>query len=399
MREKSHRHSAIILELTPTGISVARSLGSHGITCYGIDAKRTAIGHFSKYVRNAVNLAYEPFGEPLAEKLIRFADRQRCKPVLFCCGDPSCEFASQYHEMLRPHLLMVDSLCPEISGIFVNKISFYKRCNELGIRIPATFFPESLAEAREIAKEMHYPAIIKPAYSHLWRDALKGDKVLEVRSADELLRLYEAYCTDEQRKQITLQEVIVGPETNIAIFTGYMNRDLELVNGFTGIKTRQSPPFFGSASYAESRWLPEIVEASRHALHALGYHGIAGTEYKYDTRRKEWLLIEINPRVVLWEAIARASGADVIYDCYLDLIGERPIGNLGGQRDGVCWQYLARDTDTVIKYLKNRWARPRDLLNYLRPDKEYAIIDLEDSGMLLMYPFYILSQMSRVLGM
>jgi D-aspartate ligase len=389
----------IVLELTPTGLSVARSLGSRGIPVYGVDPKRLEIGHFSKYVRNLSWLSYRRFDERLVEALVRLARSLPAKPVLFCGGDPSCEFASQFHEALRPHLAMVDSLRPEVSGIFVNKIEFYKRCHSLGIGLPATFFPQSIEEVKDIARGLAFPAIIKPAYSHLWRTALKGNKILEVASADELIRCYESYCTDEQRKQITIQEVIVGPETNIAIFTGYTNRNYELVNGFTARKSRQYPPFFGSASYAESCWMPEIVELSREALRALQYHGIAGTEYKYDTRRKEWLLIEINPRVVLWEAIARAAGTDIILDCYLDLIGELPIANLGGQRDGVRWQYLARDTGTVIQYVRHGWAPVRSLLNYFDPNKEFAVIDTEDPALIMMYPFYILSQMKRFISM
>jgi len=88
----------------------------------------------------------------------------------------------------------------------------------------------------------------------------------------------------------------------------------------------------------ESRWMPDIVEMSRGTLEAMKYHGIGGTEYKYCERRKEWLLIEISPRVDLWGTIAKPAGVDVIYDCYLDMIGHRPTVNIGRQRDGVRWQ-------------------------------------------------------------
>jgi D-aspartate ligase len=385
-------HPAVVLELTPTGLSVARSLGSRGIAVYGIDPNPSAIGHFSRYIRKKPQLRYRAFDEHLAYRLAAFAQQLPARPLLYCCGDPALEFAARFHALLRPRFLMPDSLRPEISGIFVNKITFYERCQALDIKLPATFFPKNADDVRALAKDLHYPAIIKPAYSHLWRKALRGKKIIEIASADELLRTYDAYCTDEQRRMITVQEVIVGPEANIAVFTGYFNRDHELVCGFTARKLRQYPPFFGSASYVESCWLPEVAELSRRALRLLGYHGIAGTEYKYDTRRKEWLLIEINPRVVLWEAIARAAGADVILASYLDMTGRRPTVNIGGQRDGVRWQYLFRDTLTVLEYLARRWAPPRQLLNYFDPTKEFAVIDMEDPAMLLMYPLYAASQ-------
>lgn len=390
--ETQYEHPVVVLELTPTGLSVARSLGSRGIPVHGIDPNHHAIGHFSKYVRKSPRLRYRKFDEKLASDLVGFARRQRAKPVLYCCGDPSLEFGSTFRDVLAPHFLMPESLRPEISGVFVNKISFYQKCQSLNIKLPATYFPRNFDELRIVAGELHYPAIIKPAYSHLWRKALRGDKVLQVESADELMKLYENYCTDEDHRKITVQEVIVGPEANIAVFTGYFDRNHELICGFTARKLRQYPPFFGSASYVESAWLPEVAELSRQALHAMGYHGIAGTEYKYDTRRKEWLLIEINPRVVLWQAIAKAAGADVVFACYLDLIGRRPSINLGGQEDGIRWQYLFRDTITVLRYAQHRWVPMRELLNYFDPRKEFAIIDVNDPALLLMYPLYAASQ-------
>lgn len=392
---RAHQHPVILLELSPTGLSVARSLGERGIRVYGFDAFRNAIGHYSKYVVNPPNLAYGSFSERFAERLADFARSLDAKPVLFTGGDPSLEFAAEYHEILRPHMFMPDSLCPEISGIFVNKITFYERCQALGIPLPVTFFPNSVEEVREIAGELVYPAIIKPAYSHLWSKILRGRKVLKVFSSDELVRTYETYCTDEKRRQITVQEIIVGPESNIAIFTGYFNRAYELVSAFTGLKLRQFPPHFGTAAYIESCWLPEIAEMSRETIQSLEYHGIGGTEYKYCDRRKEWLLIEVSPRVDLWEAITKPSGVDVIYDCYSDLIGVPPEKKIGVQRDGVRWQYLIRDTITVSKYLRQGWLPKRKLLNYLNPCKEFAIIDTGDPALILMYPFYILSQISK----
>ncbi len=391
-RDPRDAHPVVLLELSPTGLSVARSLGSRGIPVYGIDPHGIAIGHFSKYVRSCPRLSRRPFDRRLAELLAEFAQQQIAKPVLFCGGDPSLEFVAEFHDTLRPHFLMPDSLRREISGMFVNKITFYERCQSLGIKLPVTFFPQDADEVRQISRELTYPAIIKPAYSHLWSRILQGKKVLQVNSADELVRTYDAYCTDEKRREITVQEVIVGPEANIAVFTGYFDRDYQLISAFTGRKLRQYPPFFGTAAYVESHWMPEIVDLSRQAIQALRYHGIGGTEYKYDERRKEWLLIEISPRVDLWEAIARPAGVDVIYDCYLDLIGRRPTVNVGGQRDGVRWQYFVRDTVTVLRYLQHRWLPARKLLNYLDPRKEFAIIDLEDPVLLMMYPFYVLSQ-------
>ena len=48
---------AVVLCLTATGLSVARSLGYHGVEVYGVDPHRWEIGHFSKYVFNSSTLS------------------------------------------------------------------------------------------------------------------------------------------------------------------------------------------------------------------------------------------------------------------------------------------------------------------------------------------------------
>ena len=393
MKSTDVKYPAVILCLTATGLSVARTLGRKGIEILGVDGNRWQIGHFSRYVDKSSTLSCKENKEELLEYLITYANSKDTRPLLFAAGDDEVQFVSEYAEILKKTFIMQNSYREDLTGSLLNKIELYKKCLELGAEIPVTLFPKSVRHVETISKRISYPAIIKPGFGHEWRVKFNGRKVIEVSSPDELLTEFQRYCADAD--DMVIQEVVPGKEENIAIFGGYFDEDYEPVSIFTGQKIRQYPPMFGSGSLCESHWYPEIAEMSIDLMQKLKYHGICGTEYKWDPRDGKWKLIEINFRPTLWFAITRASGVDIVYDAYLDLIGQRVQKKIGTQRNGVIWQYLVRDVISVLHYLKKGDIGAAALKQFADPRKEYAIISFKDWGINLMYPFYVLSEFLR----
>ncbi|MCG2776107.1 MAG: hypothetical protein L6406_10550 [Desulfobacterales bacterium] len=326
------------------------------------------------------------------KNLINYARNKNPQPVLFAAGDDEVQFVSEYAETLKHHFTMPQSY-NKFTGLLLNKISFYKECMELGAEIPVTFFPNNLKDVESISKKISYPAIIKPGLGHEWRKRFKGKKVIEISSPPELLSKYEQYCPNAE--EMVIQEVVPGKEGNIAIFGGYFNKNYEPVSVFTAKKTRQYPPMFGSGSLCESHWYPEIADMSINLVRKMKYHGICGTEYKWDPRDAKWKLMEINFRPTLWFAITRASGVDIVYDAYLDLTGQKVQRKIGTQRNGVVWQYLLRDAVSVFHYLIKGELSGAELKQFANPNKEYAIISSKDWGVNLMYPLYALFEYFR----
>jgi predicted ATP-grasp superfamily ATP-dependent carboligase len=239
---------------------------------------------------------------------------------------------------------------PEANSVFLNKKTFYQCCLSLGIDLPKTFFPATEDEARAAARNLRYPAIVKPVHGYLTRTLLRGKKLVEVHGADELVSWWatmQRWGTDA-----VLQEVIEGPESNIVVAGLYMDRQSRCKSLFTGRKIRQYPPVYGSGSYMVSEWLPDIADLSIHIAQQLRYHGVCGTEFKWDPRSRSWKLIEVNCRPTLWFALTRAAGVDVIWDAYCDLIGRDNGANIGRQQDGIRWQLLSRDLISSVRLLR-----------------------------------------------
>ena len=385
--------AAVVLSLTATGLSVARSLGYRGVEVYGLDSSRLQIGRFSKYVRYNSILSFKKNTEQFLKNLINYAKSKNTRPVLFVTADDELQIVSEYAELLRKYFIMPRSYKKDFTGFLLNKINLYEECIRIGAEIPATFFPKNIVDLESIAKRVPYPAVIKPGFIHEWKKRFKGRKVIEVGSRSELLSKFEHYCRNAE--EMIIQEVIPGTEDNIAIFGGYFDRNFEPVSVFTGKKIRQCPPMFGSGSLCKSCWLPEIAEMSINLVQKMKYHGICGTEYKWDPRDAKWKLIEINFRPTLWFGLTRASGIDIVYDAYLDLTGQEVERKIGKQRNGVLWQYLMRDVTSVLYYLKKRDINSARLKEFVNPRKEYAVISSRDWQVNLMYPFYVLYDFLR----
>lgn len=380
------RHPAVVLTLSPTGLAVARSLAPRGVRVYGVDDARLEIGHFSRWITRDRRIAFLPPGPALLEGLMQLGAEQAAKPVLFTAGDPYIDFVAANHERLRERFVLQPSMRPEESSVILDKRRFYERCRELGIALAATYFPETEDEAREAARALRYPAIVKPSQGHRVREKLAGEKLVEVADADALVTWWKRLRG--WGAESVLQEVIVGPEANLAVAAVYTDAEGTCRSLFTARKTRQYPPMYGSGSYMEAAWLPDVAELSIDILRRLGYRGMCGTEFKWDERERVWKLIEINPRPTLWYALSRKAGVDVVWDAYCDLTGQPNPVHVGAQDDTARWQLLVRDVVSAIHFLRRGelslgefW---RTVVDPRR--KEYAVLSRHDLAMLWAYP-------------
>jgi len=383
---------ALVLGLGPTGLIAIRSLGRKGVPVFGADFRRWEVGRFSRYCRYHKGLSQHQDGPALCEALIEFAEKLNARPVLYLTKDDYIELVYPYFQQLKDHFIFSTTLNGNAEA-FLNKKKFYALCREHDVELPATFMPESLDEVRSLAREIRYPAIIKPALIHQLRRQLRGRKVIQVRTSEELISNYERLAGSQS--ELIIQEVIPGPDDLISVAACYFDEASQPKAIFVGRKIRQYPPYFGSACSAESSWEPEIARMSTEFLQKVKFIGLCGTEYKRDPRDGRLKMIEINPRLTLWMGLARAAGVDVAYEAYQRLLGsELPEAH---QVDGVKWIYLQRDVVTSLYYLAKRQLSIRSWGRSLRGLKEEAILSRDDLMTAGYVPFYAAAQMFHYL--
>jgi predicted ATP-grasp superfamily ATP-dependent carboligase len=206
-----------------------------------------------------------------------------------------------------------------------------------GIGVPLTFAADSEDEARAAAAALSYPAVVKPGDPIPFKRRF-GRPVLLCQTPEELLGAWRSAADCEP----LLQEVIPGDDATLWTVGSYTDASGTALGLFCGRKLVQMPRGFGTCRVGEARWRDDIVEQALALLAALGYQGIAQTEFRLDPRDERFKLMEVNPRLWQWHGLARACGVDLPRIAYLDVLGrpQRPVRS-GPQHDGRRWVVAA----------------------------------------------------------
>jgi D-aspartate ligase len=319
---------------------VARDLHGAGFRVIGVDDDRTRPGCHSRLVETVRGLSHLPLGLQLVETLLDHADREGGPWLLVPAADDAVQWCITHRDTLVPRLRMSSGLVPERAGVMLDKSLFGQRCRALGIDVPATVQPASMADVQAFARDVGLPCIVKPRAGHLWRKKLRGQKLLTPQDLPELERVMRDIVGDPSG--VVLQELVPGPESQLVVGAVWAGEHGRVRHVLTARKIRQFPRNFGSGSLVRTEDLPDVRALSIDIVEKLDYRGLCGTEFKLDARTGRLRLIEINPRPTLWFDLCRAAGTHLVRGHAQELT-QVPGAPITAQVDGVTWRYLVRD--------------------------------------------------------
>ena len=328
--------------------------------------------------------------EELLQCLEQLASRQAEPPVLLPANDRYIEFVSRHGSALAANFRFSD--CHNgIAGELLDKRRFHRLCQRHGMPVPAVWEVRDKAALQELAEQIAFPCILKPALIHRARAYLRGNKVVLARTLAELDECLSLLPEDVGGWLV--QEVIPGAESRITLFGGYESRTGEILQAFTARKLRQYPPGFGSASLAVSEPCAETAALTTNFVRAIGLHGIFGAEFKRDPRDGQLKIIEINPRPTLWFQLSHAAGKRITDAAWRDLRDAAPIQD-PPQRDGVVWRYALKDLASARFYRRHGHAfvfpAPDVSAVHNRTARTWAVYDPRDPLPALVEPLLYL---------
>lgn len=343
MSAQSEYPHAVVLGLSPTGLYAVRELGRSGIPVLGV-SHQLQCGNVSRYLAGSIVL---PAPESrLAALLGRFSGSTE-RPVLMPTSDQDVDFLIGNAEALSTQFAMQASYADGTAGRIMTKASFYALCGKHGIEM-ARWFEVERDQLRSLGEDIAFPCLIKPSRIHEIKHAMNGRKGWVARTAKEFATLARKIpCGDYA---LIVQEIVPGPESEITLYCSYFDRGGEPRQSFTCRKLRQYPPGFGSASLVVSADLAETRELSEGLLRAIGYRGIAATEFKRDPRDGRLKIIEINPRPSLWFSVSTAAGKYLALAAYHDLAETGVAVPDEPQHMRVGWRYGAKDRYASLFY-------------------------------------------------
>jgi len=361
----STKPGVIIIEGHVQGLANLRLLAREGIPAIVVD-KNDCIARHSKYCQ-AFYRCPDFIEDDFAEFLMQLAESQNLYGWLLLPSNDHAVCTLAHHQlrlqkaykMLTPPLTVFDTI--------YDKSRLLNLAQSLGIPVPQTaYFTGSQLESAHL----QFPVITKGKrglsfYKKTGKKAILAKDATQFRKGLKLLS--KVIALDET----FTQEVIPFDGSNKTIsFTAFCVNG-EIKTFWMGIKLREHPLQFGTATFCESIYQQECLTHSSPLLRSLNYTGVCEIEYLRDPRDGQFKLIEINARTWLWVGLAAACGVNYpihIYNHVNGLPNDFPAAYPVGVRWRNFWTDAAFSSLAILK----RQLKIGDYLHSLRRD---AIID------------------------
>ena len=387
---------AVVIGGHVQGLGIVRMLGYKKIPVVLMDTTGYNIARFSRYCSNFIKIPGDNF-----ESEQKFCDylMEKCQQynlqdwLLFPTDDQTVAYLSRLKKKLSDYYRIWTPAWDVIKQCYNKKLT-YSLAEKIGISIPKSCFPEDLSDIREIADQIRYPVIIKPAVMHTFYTQT-GCKVVLIHTREELLEQYQRVKKIIPSSEIVIQEVIPGSPNNL-YSCGSFFKDGNIVASVTGQRSRQIPMDFGKAStFVKLVEVAEVRSLSLKLLNALKYYGLSEVEFKYDARDRTFKLLEINPRTWKWHSIALLSELNLPYLLYCDMNGKNYSSDLNSSRMMIEGKWIDEYTDLYVSMrevlLKNMTMR--EYITTLTGSKIFSSLSSDDP-----LPFFAETVMIPVLS-
>ena len=355
-------------------LGIIRSLGRYGIPVYLLHDNTLCISRFSRYCTKFIKTPSIDNGSDFISFLVNLAKKiDLTDYILMPTNDAAVGILSKnkailerYYKVPTPHW--------DITKFALNKELTYSLAAENGIPVPATIHPRNVEELQKL--NVNYPVILKGVDGlDFYRKT--GVKAFMANSMDELESIYENISNLIDISETLIQEEIPGGTDRMYSFCSFFKKD-ELLGVWTGRKVREHPMGLGTGTFAESIYVPDIVELGSKMLGAMHYYGISEIEFKKDPRDNKFKLIEMNARTWLWVSLAARAGVNFPYMLYTDMMGDG-IAPVNSFEEGIWWMHIYTDLGVMIKEVSRRNMRIRDYFtSFNNGKKEFAVFSLND---------------------
>jgi predicted ATP-grasp superfamily ATP-dependent carboligase len=242
-------------------------------------------------------------------------------PVLFPMTDISLNEILFQRDLFPKNVLIPFSDHDRYDALS-DKENLLRQARKLAIAMPETLFSSDFPSRDALISEamrMEFPLVVKAAHS---RERLSGKYVASsVMYANDPGELRTVFGKDPfDRTRCLVQNRIQG--SGVGIFL--LARHGDILARFAHRRIREKPPSGGVSVLCESILPPsEALDAASRLISAIGWHGVAMVEFKWDAEENRPKLIEVNAR--FWGSLNLAirAGVDFPFLLYQLALGER----------------------------------------------------------------------------
>ena len=373
----------LILNCQIGALAIMRSLGSLGVTLYGVDDDKNAPAFASRYCRGKyVKALDEQRPQEYLDFVIRIGKQLEKKAILIPTSDELSVFVAEYADELSEYFLFPRNDLRLVKEL-MSKEGMYELATRHGVPTAFTVFPRTLRDVQEYADGGAFPVMLKGILGNRLQ-ARTGVKMMIVHTKEELVEAYKE-LEDPDQPNLMIQEYIPGGDDQIYIFNGYFNEQSECLAGFTGHKIRQFPVHVGCASLGICKWNQEVADITTAFMKTVGYKGILDIGYRLDPRNGKYKVLDINPRVgQAFRLFVAEDGMDVVRALYKDLTGQLVLKR--PPREGRKWVIENYDIVSSLHYYQEGSLGIGDWLRSFKGVEEGAWFSWKDP-----MPFFLMT--------
>jgi len=295
LQKPESRPPCIVLGLeTQIGLGLVRELGRAGITVVGIAVESDAIGLSSRYLARKV-VVLQPRSYELIAAIVALGE-ELGPCCLMAVSEANLVWLAQHQGEFGQVRPIAPS--PDILAMVLDKQRTLQAAREVGITVPETAEPTSMADAKTLAACFAFPAVLK------WKDpntvARKlGVAGLPLHKAEYVHTPAEFLAAAARYQPIGEWPMLQAycPGTGLGQFF-YMHKG-QALRRFQHLRIAEWPPEGGFSSVCESVPLEQhmaLQEQSIALLRHIGWEGVAMVEYRWDAATDRAVLMEINGR-------------------------------------------------------------------------------------------------------
>jgi carbamoyl-phosphate synthase large subunit len=294
----------------------------------------------------------EPLTIELLEKIIEKEKPDALLPNLG--GQNGLNLSSELYEkgILEKHGVQIIGVQPDAIKRGENRTAFKETMDKLGIEMARSETTFSVEEAEEIAKEIGYPVVIRPAYT------MGGTGGGFAYNVEELRTIAARGISASRIGQILVEESVLGwEELELEVVRDAKNNKITVcfIENIDAMGVHTGDSFCSAPMLTIDEELQKrLQDYSYKIVEAIGVIGGTNVQFAHDPKTGRVVVIEINPRTSRSSALASKATGFPIALVSAKLAGGLDMPDIPYWRDGTLEKYTPSGDYVVIKFA--RWA-------------------------------------------
>ena len=233
-----------------------------------------------------------------------------------------------------------------------DRIAFKKQMDRLGIEMPKSTAVYSIVDAEEVATELGYPVVIRPAYT------MGGTGGGMVYNQEELRIVAARGIAASRIGQILVEECVIGwEELELEVVRDADNKLITVcfIENIDPMGVHTGDSFCCAPMLTVPPELQERLQKAAYAIvESIGVIGGTNVQFGHDPVSDRVVVIEINPRTSRSSALASKATGFPIALVSARLAGGMTLREMAYWRDGTLDRYTPSGDYVVVKLA--RWA-------------------------------------------